>query len=207
MAGSAYAHVTGNVGGEPETRKLDGGREVASFSIAVNMKRGRDETVEWYRASCFSEGLVDVVMKYVRKGDPIHVRGRLSHPEWTDREGLVRVSNEISVDGLDLLGAPPAGGRDDRGGRDTRAGDRGGRGDDRGGDRRGDDRTRGAARDEPRGGGRDDRGGRGDDRGRGGGRDDDRARGGSRDDDRGRGGREETRGDGRGRMPDDEIPF
>jgi single-strand DNA-binding protein len=204
----AVASVTGHVGSDPEIRKA-GTADVVQFSLAVNRKRGREEFTDWYRCLSFQDGLIDVIEKYVKKGQRLSVTGELAQQKWEDRDGVEKVNMEILIYKLDL-GDPPSGGGsrgDDRGGRDARGGGRDR--DDRGG----------------RSGGRDDRGGR--DAPRGGAREDDRR---GRDDrdrrDAPRGGRDDDRRDDRRAAPaddrrpaaraddrrpaadlDDEIPF
>ena len=197
MAGSAYIHVVGNVGADPEVREA-GRSDICSFRIAVNTRgRDRDEVTTWYEANVWGtkgQGLLDVADQYVRKGMQISVHGDLTLRVWSDRDGKERTTPSINVRGL-VLGS----GGDDR----DRGRDRGG---DRGGDR---DRGRGREdRDRGRERGRDDRSR--DDRGR----DDRRAssNGDARPRDEGR------QGSGAGGGPawtnpqgdrdlDDEIPF
>jgi single-strand DNA-binding protein len=196
----------GYLGADPEIRKLDRGGEVANFSLAATERwggSGRDaqEHTEWFRCTVYGgttygDTLIDLVDKYLRKGDPCMVTGKLRTRKYQDKDGVDRYATELIVAQLQLLGGAPSGdsGGDRRDSRDSRGGDRRG-GDDRGRDRGGRD-DRGADR------GRDDRSRGRDDRGR-----DDRR---GRDDDR-RGGREETRSASRGRQSDadldDEIPF
>lgn len=205
----AVASITGHVGSDPELRKA-GTADVIQFSLAVNRKRGREEFTDWYRCLSFQDGLIDVIDKYVKKGQRVSISGELAQQKWEDRDGVEKITMEVLIYKLDL-GDPPSGGGggrgDDRGGRDARGGGRDR--DDRGG----------------RSGGRDDRGGR--DAPRGGGREDDRR---GRDDrdrrDAPRGGRDDDRRDDRRAAPaddrrpaaraddrrsaadlDDEIPF
>jgi single-strand DNA-binding protein len=202
MASSAaQITVIGYVGQDPEIRKLDGGREVCTISIAVSGKTGGDEWTNWYRCSIWRENDIDFIDKYIKKGSYVSVFGDVHSREYRDREGADRTSVDVNVQKFMSLDKGDSGGGG-RGGGDR---DRG-RGDDRGrsGDRdrgRGDDRGRGSDRGSDRG--------RSDDRGRGGGRDD---RGGGRSDtrsaDRGR----DSGGGGRGNQQvdrdlDDEIPF
>lgn len=207
----AVVSLTGHVGSDPELRKA-GTADVIQFSLAVNRKRGREEFTDWYRCLSFQDGLIDVIEKYIKKGQRVSVSGELAQQKWEDRDRVEKTTMEVLIYKLDLGDPPSGGGRgDDRGGRDARGGDRGR--DDRGSRDRGrDDR---GGRDAPRGGGREDdrrgrddrggrdapRGGRDDDR-RGGGREDDR-----RDDRRSAAAADDRRPAGGTRVEDDEIPF
>lgn len=202
MGTSAFGVLVGHLGADPEIRRLDSGNEVIQWTMAVNRKRGRDDFTDWYRAVCFNPNIIDVADKYLKKGDLCQVTGQLQQSPWQDRDGNDRITFEVMVTQLTLLGDSGAGGGGRGGGerRDDPPRDRGDRGADRG-------------RDGGRGGGRDERGGSGRDARAAGGRDD---RGGGRDDrgggrdDRGRGGGRDTRGGGRAAPADDiddEVPF
>lgn len=228
--------VLGHLGADPEVKSLNGGGEVCNLSLAVTERWGqgdnRQEHTEWFRCVCFDAKRIDVLDKYVRKGDKLFIQGRNRTRKWQDQSGNDRWSTEVIIDRVTLIeradGGGGGGGGGDRGGGDRgggrdggdRGGNRGGsdRGGDRGrdgGDRRGGDRDARGERDR---GGDDRRGGGGDrgdrDRGRG---DGDRGdRGGSRDNyTRGEQRREPANAGGpqwdapRGgdRDLDDEIPF
>lgn len=213
-----YVCASGYLGADPEVRKLNNGSEVVNFTFGCTERwggSGRDaqEHTEWFRCVLYGGSdaqnkQLDVVDKYLRKGDPVQIEGRLRTRKWEDKDGVDRYTTEVILGRVELIGQAPGGGggggdnarssgRDDRGG---------GRGDDRGRDDRGrDDRGGGRGRDDARGDARgDDRGG-----GRGGrdaarGRDD---RGGARDDrdrpDATRGARDERGRDDRGGGRDD----
>ncbi|GHV49819.1 single-stranded DNA-binding protein [Synergistales bacterium] len=74
--------LQGNVGKEPEERALQNGTKVASFSIATNRtwtdKRSSEKQTEttWHNCVAFGS-TADVILRYVHKGDPTLVEGRL----------------------------------------------------------------------------------------------------------------------------------
>jgi single-strand DNA-binding protein len=122
MAGSAFIHVIGNVGQDPETRQV-GRSDVCSFSIAVNRPGGRDrdDVTMWFRCNVWGregEGLMSVVDKYVQKGKQVAVGGDFTISEYEGRDGDKRTSNEIYVRAVTLLGS-----RDDDGGGRSRGRD------------------------------------------------------------------------------------
>jgi hypothetical protein len=57
----------------PETKYTPAGKLVASFSLAVNRRRGEDESTNWYRCSCFGR-LAETVDKLAQQG--AMVKGR-----------------------------------------------------------------------------------------------------------------------------------
>ncbi len=100
------ATLIGYVGGNPETRVLSSGDDVANFSLATN-ERYTDsdgevhETTEWHRVVAF-RGVARVVRDYVRKGHPLMVRGKIRTREWKDSNGVPHQAREI------VLGGPAA---------------------------------------------------------------------------------------------------
>ncbi|PZQ66651.1 MAG: single-stranded DNA-binding protein, partial [Escherichia coli] len=93
MAGSLNkVTLIGRLGGDPEKRSFSNGGQVVSFSLATSerWKDGngeRKERTEWHRVSVFTEGLRDVVEKYLRKGDLVSIEGKLETRKWTDAQG------------------------------------------------------------------------------------------------------------------------
>lgn len=108
--------LMGHVGGNPEVRTMPSGDEVANFSLATNerFKNSAGEEVErteWHRIAAF-RGLAKVVREYVRKGDPLMVRGTIRTREWEDSDGAKRQTKEIVLGGpsamINLLGSAAA---------------------------------------------------------------------------------------------------
>ena len=97
MAGSLNkVLLIGNVGKDPEIRTTQDGKEIASLVLATS-DTWRDkatgekrEKTEWHRVVIFSEGLVNVVKNYVKKGSKLFLEGSLQTRKWTDKEGAER---------------------------------------------------------------------------------------------------------------------
>ena len=103
--------LIGNLGNDPEVRATTGGNRVATFSLATsrtwNSASGeRQEKTEWHRCVVWNtkgSQLADIVEKYVKKGDKLHVEGRIEYRQWQDKEGQTRYSTEINVRELIML--------------------------------------------------------------------------------------------------------
>lgn len=109
MASLNQATIIGNVGADPEVRYISEGAngKVASFSVATKegYKDKSDkwvETTEWHRIVAFGK-LADVIEKYVRKGSPLFVQGRLRTRQWADQGGLKHTVTEIIAANIQLL--------------------------------------------------------------------------------------------------------
>ena len=95
--------LVGNVGQDPEVRNTQDGREIANFSLATSESwkdkatgEKRDKT-EWHRVVIFSQGLVNIVKNYVKKGSKIYIEGSLQTRKWTDPQGVEKFTTEIAL--------------------------------------------------------------------------------------------------------------
>lgn len=100
--------LVGNVGKEPETRHLENGTPVCSFSLATNEtytnKNGERVTnTEWHNITLW-RGLAETAQKYVKKGSQLYIEGRIRSRSWDDKDGNKRYTTEIVGDTMKLLG-------------------------------------------------------------------------------------------------------
>ena len=132
MAGSVNKVIlVGNLGQDPEIRSFQNGGKVANLRIATSetwkdRNTGeRQERTEWHTVAIFSEGLVGVVERYLKKGSKVYVEGQLQTRKWQDQSGNDRYSTEVVIRGMNgsltmLDGASGGGGN--RGGGDWNQG-------------------------------------------------------------------------------------
>ena len=109
MAGSVNKVILiGNLGKDPEVRKLESGTTVANFSIATSesytdrTSGERKENTDWHDIVVW-RGLAEVVEKYVRKGMKVYIEGRLKKRSWQDKEGQTRYTTEVLADNMTIL--------------------------------------------------------------------------------------------------------
>src|SRR6476659_3086697 len=151
MAGSVNKVIlVGNLGRDPETRRLASGDPVVNLRLATSeswkdkMSGERKEKTEWHSVVIYNENLARVAEQYLRKGSKVYVEGQLQTRKWTDNSGVEKYTTEVVLqrfrgemtilDGRGGGGGDFAG-EDDGGGQISRGGDSGGgRGGDRGGD-------------------------------------------------------------------------
>ena len=107
MAGSLNkVMLIGNLGADPEIRSFQNGGRVANLRIATSetwkdRNTGeRQERTEWHTVAIFSEGLVGVVERYLRKGSKVYIEGQLQTRKWQDQSGNDRYSTEVVIRGL-----------------------------------------------------------------------------------------------------------
>lgn len=110
MASLNKMTIIGNLGADPEVRYLDGGAVVAQFNVATtekytNRNGEKVEQTEWFRVELWNEQ-AKVAEKYLKKGNPVYVEGRLRTEVWTDKEGKERTSLRVRANTMQLLGSP-----------------------------------------------------------------------------------------------------
>ncbi len=122
MAGSLNkVMLIGNLGADPEIRSFQNGGKVANLRIATSetwkdKNTGeRQEKTEWHTVAIFSEGLIGVVERFLKKGSKVFIEGSLSTRKWQDKDGQDRYSTEVVLRGMNgtltmLDGAPGGGG-------------------------------------------------------------------------------------------------
>ena len=109
MASVNKVILVGNLGRDPEVRYNPNGFSVANFSVATTntwtdkQSGQRREETEWHRVVAFGP-LTDVIEKYLKKGSPVYVEGRLKTRKWQDKNGKDQYTTEIVVEDLQLLG-------------------------------------------------------------------------------------------------------
>ena len=144
MANLNKVMLIGNLGADPEIRSFQNGGKVANLRIATSetwkdrQTGERKEKTEWHTVAIFSEGLVSVVERYLKKGSKVFVEGKLQTRKWQDQNGQDRYSTEIVIQGLGgtltmLDGATGGGGMGGGGGARSGGGAAGGSWDQDGG--------------------------------------------------------------------------
>lgn len=107
MAGSINKVIlVGNLGRDPESRSFQNGGKVAELRIATSeswkdkSSGERKERTEWHTVKIFTEGLVNVAEKYLRKGSKVYIEGALQTRKWQDQAGADRYATEIVLQGF-----------------------------------------------------------------------------------------------------------
>ena len=100
--------LVGNVGKDPETRFSESGTAIANLTIATtnrfkNKQGQNQEETEWHRVVAYGK-LAEIIEKYVQKGKPLYVEGRLQIRKWTDKQGVDRYTTEIVAEQMQVLG-------------------------------------------------------------------------------------------------------
>lgn len=136
MAGSVNKVIlVGNLGRDPEVRRLSSGDPVVNFSIATSeswkdkASGERKEKTEWHNIVIYNENLGRVAEQYLKKGTKVYIEGQLQTREYTDKEGQQRKTTEVVLQRfrgeLAILDSRGGGGGmdEEEGGRVSRGGD------------------------------------------------------------------------------------
>ena len=130
MAGSVNKVIlVGNLGRDPETRRLGSGDPVVNLRIATSeswkdkMSGERKEKTEWHSVVIYNENLARVAEQYLRKGSKVYIEGALQTRKWQDAQGQDKYSTEIVLQGfnsvLTMLDGPNGGQGGGGGGQDA----------------------------------------------------------------------------------------
>jgi len=102
MAGSVNKVIlVGNLGRDPEVRRLTSGDPVVNLSIATSeswrdkASGERKEKTEWHRVVIFNENIAKVAEQYLKKGSKVYREGQLQTRKYTDKDGSEKYSTEI----------------------------------------------------------------------------------------------------------------
>lgn len=106
--------ITGNLTRDPEL-KAAGSTSLCRMRVACNGRRKNHQTDQWEDAPNYFDVTVfgaqgENCARYLSKGRPVAIDGRLSWREWTDQQQQKRQSVDIIGESVQFLG-----GRDDAG--------------------------------------------------------------------------------------------
>ena len=102
MAGSVNkVMLIGNLGKDPEVRRLNSGDPVVNLRIATSenwrdkQSGERREKTEWHNVVIFNENIAKVAEQYLKKGSKVYVEGQLQTRKWTDQAGVEKYTTEV----------------------------------------------------------------------------------------------------------------
>jgi single-strand DNA-binding protein len=135
MAGSVNKVIlVGNLGADPEVRRLNSGEPVVNLRIATSESwrdknsGERKEKTEWHSVVIFNDNLAKVAEQYLKKGMKVYIEGALQTRKW-EKDGIERYTTEIvlqkfrgELQMLDARGQGGEGGQVSYGGGQSRGG-------------------------------------------------------------------------------------
>jgi single-strand DNA-binding protein len=112
MAGSVNKVILiGNLGKDPETRRLENGTAVGNFTLATSevytdkVSGEKKESTDWHDIVVW-RNLAEISEKYLKKGYKVYIEGKLKKRSWQDKDGNTRYAVESIADELTILSRP-----------------------------------------------------------------------------------------------------
>ncbi len=101
MAGSVNKVILiGNLGKDPEVRRLNSGDPVVNLSVATSenwrdkQTGERKEKTEWHRVVIFNENIAKVAEQYLKKGSKVYIEGQLQTRKY-EQNGVEKYTTEV----------------------------------------------------------------------------------------------------------------
>jgi single-strand DNA-binding protein len=101
MASVNKVILVGNLGADPEVKKMSSGDPVVNLRIATSeswrdkTSGERKEKTEWHKVVIFNENLAKTAEKYLRKGSKVYLEGQLQTRKWQNKEGQDQYTTEV----------------------------------------------------------------------------------------------------------------
>ena len=97
--------LLGRLTRDPEQRITASGKNVVSFSIAVD-RQSQDDQADFFNITAWDK-LGDLVMQYLSKGRRVLIQGRLRQDSWEDKDTGKRQSRiEVTASDVTFLDGP-----------------------------------------------------------------------------------------------------
>lgn len=97
--------LLGRLTRDPEQRTTASGKNVVSFSIAVD-RQSQDDQADFFNVTAWDK-LGDLVMQYLSKGRRVLIQGRLRQDSWEDKDTGKRQSRiEVTASDVTFLDGP-----------------------------------------------------------------------------------------------------
>lgn len=96
--------IGGRLTRDPELRYIPSGTAVAEFGVAINRKWKDKEEVTFVDVVAWAK-TAEAIAKYLKKGDPIFLNGRLTFESWEGRNGEKRNRLKVTLTDFQFVGS------------------------------------------------------------------------------------------------------
>lgn len=107
MANFNQILLIGNLTRDPQLSYLPSQMSVVDFGMAINRQWKKDgqKREEVCFIDCRAFGVAgETINKYLAKGDPVFVQGRLTLDQWESKDGVKHSRHRVIVEGFQFLG-------------------------------------------------------------------------------------------------------
>ncbi len=94
--------IIGNLTRDPESRTTPSGHTVCNFDVAVNERRGGQDSTSYFRVSAWDK-TGESCQRYLSKGKKVFVSGLVSVRTYQSNIGETKVSVEITANDVEFL--------------------------------------------------------------------------------------------------------
>lgn len=94
--------IIGRLTKDPEHRTTTSGKEVTTFTVAVNKKGGEHAEADFFRVSAWGE-MGNNCARYLAKGKKVAVTGSVSVSAYKDRDGNARGNLDVYANAVEFL--------------------------------------------------------------------------------------------------------
>ena len=108
MRGVNKVILVGNATRDAELRHTQSGKSVSSIRLATNRVVNGNEEPQFHSIVCWDR-LAETTAKYVNKGDPLDIKGRLQYRSFQVEEGKERGAAEVVASDVHFLGRRKSG--------------------------------------------------------------------------------------------------
>jgi single-strand DNA-binding protein len=94
--------MMGRLTKDPEMRVTNSGKNVASFTLAVNRRFAKEEPkADFFNVTAWNK-TAEFVGKYFTKGQQVLVSGRLENRSWEDNAGVKRYATDVIAEEVEF---------------------------------------------------------------------------------------------------------
>lgn len=99
--------IMGNLTRDPEMRYTPSNTAIVQIGVAINrtwknQAGEKQEEVTFVDAEAWQK-TAETINQYFRKGDPIHIEGRLKLDQWEDKEGQKRSKLKVVIENFQFI--------------------------------------------------------------------------------------------------------
>lgn len=104
--------LIGRIGQTPEVKSLNNGKNICTFSIALNESYKNQDgeyvtSTQWHQVTAWGKQ-AERVAKLLQKGSEVAIEGKLNMNTYTDKQGVKRYATQVLLQEFALLGAKKA---------------------------------------------------------------------------------------------------
>lgn len=93
--------IIGNLTNEPISKTTQSGKQVTTFTVAVN-RRSQNNEADFFRVNAWGN-LADICAKYLNKGKKVSVVGSVSASAYQSNNGDLRASLDVFAEDVEFL--------------------------------------------------------------------------------------------------------